>query len=97
MLSVTPHDFAGISYTVLVDAENNQVLPFQNEEELAAFIAGGSMPGGNQTGTAQNAEALIQEIEERLEQLKRLIDDEKGAAPAPVQEEEAEQQSEEDG
>ncbi len=41
MLSITPSDFAGVSYTVLVDSETNEVLAFNDDSELEDYIRSG--------------------------------------------------------
>jgi len=82
MLSITPSDFAGISYTVLVDAENNEIFAFQEDDELIEFLEGGDV---NQTvkddpgsvyldeKTKMIIREKIEDIEDELMQLKLLL------------------------
>lgn len=42
MLSITPSDYAGVSYTVLVDSETNEVMAFDNDSELIAYVKEGA-------------------------------------------------------
>jgi len=38
MMSITPKDFAGITYTVFVNSENNEVIAFDNDKGVYNFI-----------------------------------------------------------
>ena len=75
MLSITPSDFAGISYTVLVDAKNNEIFAFDNKEEVEIFMSGDHTEKPDETPTQNKSSTIekIEQIEKLLEQLKSDI------------------------
>ena len=78
MLSITPADFAGISSTVFVDAETNDVISFETDENVIEFVSKGTIAIEDEKEglTTKDKEELIKEIEEKLEKLKELIEQE---------------------
>ena len=78
MLSITPADFAGISYTVFVDSENNDVLSFETDEDVLNFVSKGIIVTEDKTTEipTKDKEQLIKDIEEKLKELKELIEKE---------------------
>ena len=74
MLSVTPSDNAGISYTVFVNSWNNEVTSFDTDEGVGNFINKAPIADQNEKISPENRKSkLIEEIEERLKELKELI------------------------
>ena len=86
MLSITPMDFAGVSYTVLVNSETNEVYGFQKDDELLAFLKGEETAreippeSSGSSGSAyiedKTRDAIlqkIQDIENELALLRRML------------------------
>ncbi|MBU1205228.1 MAG: hypothetical protein KKE93_04950 [Nanoarchaeota archaeon] len=78
MLSITPADFAGISYTVFVDSENNDVLSFETDNDVLNFVSKGIITAEDKITEipTKDKEEIIREIEEKLEELKELLEQE---------------------
>ena len=77
MLSITPSDFAGISHTVFVDSETNDVISFETDEQVLHFVSTGQIIKQNEIEEeGPSTEDLIKDIEEKLEELKRVIAEE---------------------
>ncbi len=83
MLSITPSDFAGVSYTVLVDAATNEVIPFQDDDKLNAYLLGeepvieddeeGSQEDYIEDKTREIIIEKIDDIESELAELRKLL------------------------
>jgi len=83
MLSITPSDFAGISYTVFVDSTNNNVIAMESDEEIMNFIEKGVLDVSDKKGPEETSGSIkeqtknkISEIEKQLEELKELLEQE---------------------
>jgi len=78
MLSITPADFAGISNTVFVDAETNDVISFETDDGVIEFVSKGTITieDKKEELITKDKEDLIKEIEDKLEELKELIEKE---------------------
>ncbi len=77
MLSITPNDFAGISHTIFVDSETNNVLSFETDEGVVHFVNTGKIiKDDEEQEEGPSTEDLIKEIEEKLEELKKKISEE---------------------
>lgn len=84
MLSITPIDFAGISYTVFVNSENNEVIAFDDEVRVYDFVTKGifreqeeeeySEKETTPTTKEEKTKELINDIESKLEELKKLVE-----------------------
>jgi len=76
MLSITPNDFAGIAYTVFVNSENNEIIPFEDDKGVYDFVKQGIIKDTTQETKAKTKEETIQEkikeIEKLLEEIKEL-------------------------
>lgn len=70
MLSVTPRDYAGISKTVLVNADNNNVEEFATKEEIVSAVV-----NQNATLDKELIRQKIIEIEAGLDELKTLLEE----------------------
>lgn len=78
MLSIIPRDAAGIAKTVLFDSKTNQVVGFDTQDQIQAFIAGGVIPtSANTTGlTADEKEHLrtqVKQLEDQLNEIKKTL------------------------
>lgn len=76
MLSITPNDFAGVSYTVLVDSTDNKVISFESDEEIASFIKGKPEKIETDNGKTDRDTEIskkIESIQKSLDELKDLI------------------------
>ena len=74
MLSITPYDFAGITYTVLANAGTNEIIGFVSDADVEAFVMRGVYTQSDQL--SDNSPAIrrkISEIEEKLAELKSLV------------------------
>ncbi|NQV09048.1 hypothetical protein HQ529_04310 [Candidatus Woesearchaeota archaeon] len=71
-LSITPRDFAGISYTVFVNSMNNEVLAFEDDEGVYAFVTGEKVVQVNIT-EEESVNEKIRQIEALLEELKVMV------------------------
>lgn len=72
-LSITPRDFAGISYTVFVNSLNNEVLAFENDKGVYAFVKGEAIVEVNVTEEV-SVQDKIKQIEDLLSELKELVE-----------------------
>ena len=76
MLSITPNDFAGITYTVFVNSENNEVIAFDNDEGVYSFVKQGIIKEITEDTEEKTKEELreekISEIEKLLDEIKSL-------------------------
>ena len=80
LLSITPYDFAGISYTVFVNSVDNDVIAFEKDNDVYNFIKEGVVEEEKLeeeeeeeiVSKEEKREKLIKEIEEKLEELKKL-------------------------
>jgi len=74
LLSITPSDFAGISYTLFINSFNNEVITFENDEDVYKFIEQGLglEEEPKKESEEEKRDKLIREIEEKLEELKKL-------------------------
>jgi len=81
MLSITPIDSAGISYTVFVNSENNEVNAFDKDADVFSFVNGVQTTAVKEAVKEQevviNQKTLIEEkiksIERTLNELKALV------------------------
>ncbi len=78
MLSITPNDYAGVTYTVFLNSENNEMHAFQTLEEIEDFIRGGIVvddDDDNETEEITNEIIIdkIEFIEDELEELKEML------------------------
>ncbi|MCF7861002.1 hypothetical protein K9M79_02060 [Candidatus Woesearchaeota archaeon] len=78
MLSITPIDYAGVSYTVFVDSQTNEVLAFKTDEEVQQFVKEGTVvpDTGSEVTLGNESNSIldkIQDIEQKLSELKALI------------------------
>ena len=83
MLSITPSDYAGISYTVFVDSTNNNVISMQTDQEIMDFVEKGVIEAHEENGDEETSESIkertknkINEIEKQLKELKELLEQE---------------------
>ena len=79
MLSITPIDFAGISYTVFVNSEDNEVIAFDNDRDVYDFVTKGIITEQiiekeEEVTKEENVKELIEDIENKLEELKKLVE-----------------------
>ena len=76
MLSITPNDFAGITYTVFVNSENNEVIAFDDDEGVYSFVKQGIIKEITEDTEEKTKEELreekISEIEKLLDEIKSL-------------------------
>lgn len=81
-LSITPRDFAGISYTVFVNSLNNEVTAFQDDDNVYDFVAGKDVVivesvDDSPDKVISDKDTLvadkIKEIEKQLDELKKLL------------------------
>jgi hypothetical protein len=76
MLSITPIDYAGVSYTVFVDSQTNNVLAFKTDKEVQDFVQEGVIVDIEDVVVNETSYSLldkIQAIEQHLSELKMLI------------------------
>ncbi|MFH1849402.1 MAG: hypothetical protein ABH879_04410 [archaeon] len=78
MLSITPNDFAGISYSVFVNSEDNDVIAFENDMDVYRFIREGVVQNaGDDTDeepdTSSKISEKISDIEDQLAELKEML------------------------
>lgn len=77
MLSITPIDFAGISHTVFVDAETNNVFSFQTDDAVMQFVSTGKViKEEKEQDKGPSTQDLINDIEEKLDELKKILGEE---------------------
>jgi len=72
-LSITPWDFAGISYTVFVNSANNKVFAFENDQGAHAFVKGEAIVEVNIT-KEETVKDKIKQIEDLLKELKEIVE-----------------------
>ena len=73
LLSITPRDFAGVSYSVFVNAENNNVFAFDSDEAAYSFVMSGLTQEAKQNiSSEERRREIIEDIERMLAELKRL-------------------------
>jgi hypothetical protein len=75
MLSITPMDFAGISYSVFVNSENNEVSATQSDSDTQKFISGEPITIDAEEAPSEDMSQIIDEIEQRLAKLKELVEE----------------------
>lgn len=75
LLSITPSDFAGISYTIFINSFNNEVITFEDDGEVYKFVEQGLIlkEEPKKESKEEKRDELIKDIEEKLEELKGLI------------------------
>jgi hypothetical protein len=75
MLSITPRDAAGISYSVFVNSANNDVISAESDAEVNQFLEGAPIPEPVEEDRP-DIRQLIEEIEQKLARLKDLVESE---------------------
>ncbi len=82
LMSVVPADSAGIATTVLLNTKTNQVLQAKTEADLVAILKGDATtslpptapsPGTPAPNTNEQLRKRIEEIQQQLEDLKKLL------------------------
>ena len=69
MLSISPSDFAGISYTVLLNAKNNEIYAFDTVEGVENFMYSGQLSDD----TGKPSENVSSSTLEKIEAIERLL------------------------
>ena len=73
LLSIIPHDAAGIASTVLLNTRTNVVVDMKNESELKSFISKGLIPTIKEGDSKAQVNRKIEEIERLLLEVKKLV------------------------